>query len=262
MTRIAKIHRYSGYVMLLLGNFTVSSGIVNYFEFMLLGDSRKILGQVNLVTFFAFVIMFEAIYRLRNKYSRGKIVTPPVQAVDGASGKITSFSPEEIDKQVQAGKQLVVFDNLVLNLNGYERIHPGGKFTLTHNYGRDISKFFFGGYNLVQVKGLRPKHHSQSALDIVRTMVVGVIAGQESVQDQRFTISKKAMVNEGTATFTFQCEGASGDLNNSKVGLKPMTTNLKRWYNDPEMIGRHFLVFNDNSRRIKRQYTICSSIDS
>lgn len=40
-----------------------------------------------------------------------------------------------------------------------------------------------------------------------------------------------------------------------------MTSNLKRWYNNPEMIGRHFLVFNDNSRRIKRQYTICSSID-
>jgi len=46
---------------------------------------------------------------------------------------------------------------------------------LTHNYGRDISKFFFGGYNLVQVQGKKPKHHSQAALDIVRSLVVGVI---------------------------------------------------------------------------------------
>ena len=57
--------------------------------------------------------------------------------------------PSDVDECVKEGKQLVIFDNLVLNLNGYERIHPGGKFNLTHNYGRDISKFFFGGYNLV-----------------------------------------------------------------------------------------------------------------
>ena len=51
---------------------------------------------------------------------------------------------------VAQGHSLVLFDNLVLDLKGYERNHPGGKFNLVHNYGRDISKFFFGGYQLVQ----------------------------------------------------------------------------------------------------------------
>ena len=73
----------------------------------------------------------------------------------------------------------MIFDNLVLNLDGYERIHPGGKFNLTHNYGRDISKFFFGGYSLIQAKHKEPMKHSQAALDIVKTLVVGVIEGQE-----------------------------------------------------------------------------------
>ena len=40
----------------------------------------------------------------------------------------------------------MIFDNLVLDLNGYENIHPGGRFNLQHNIGRDISKFFYGGY--------------------------------------------------------------------------------------------------------------------
>lgn len=78
VTQIAKIHRYAGYFMLLLGSITVSTGIFNYFEFMLLQDSRKLLAQVNIVSFVALVIIFETIYRLRNNYSRGKIDTPKV----------------------------------------------------------------------------------------------------------------------------------------------------------------------------------------
>jgi len=112
------------------------------------------LGPLSMLSFVLLVIIFETIYRCRNKYSLGHIKTLEVD------GKVVSFTPEEIDNQVKAGKQLVIFDNLVLNLDGYYWRHPGGKFNLTHNYGRDISKFFFGGYNLVNVKGKRPTHHS------------------------------------------------------------------------------------------------------
>jgi len=66
-------------------------------------------------------------------------------------------------------------------LNGFERIHPGGKFNLMHNLGRDISKFFFGGYSLVNVAKRIPHHHSQAALDIVKTLVVGVIKDQDFI---------------------------------------------------------------------------------
>jgi len=103
------------------------------------------------------VIVFEAIYRLRNKYSKGWIQTP------GVAGKVQSFSPQQIDSEVEKGRKLVVFDNLVLKYDeDYIHMHPGGKFNLLHNVGRDISKFFFGGYNLVNVPGVtkRPHHHS------------------------------------------------------------------------------------------------------
>ena len=52
----------------------------------------------------------------------------------------------------------------------------------------------------------------------------------------------------GTETFTF-----------SSIDGEPVP-NLKHWYNDPGMIGRHFLVFNVASPRVKRHYTICSSM--
>ena len=152
---------------------------------------------------------------------------------------------------MKQGKQLVIFDNLVLNLNGYERVHPGGKFNLIHNLGRDVSKFFYGGYNLVNEKShTRPHHHTQPALDIVKTMIVGVIEGQTKVADESFKLSNKTEVNSDTSTFTFT--GVSG---------KPIN-NLKSWYNDPNMIGRHFLVYNAKNPRTKRQYTICSSMNA
>ena len=80
---------------------------------------------------------------------------------------------EQVAAMVAAGKKLVLLDNLVLDLNGFERVHPGGKFNLTHNLGRDISKFFYGGYQLVNEKGKSPHTHSQAALDILPRMVIG-----------------------------------------------------------------------------------------
>ena len=239
--RIAKIHRFSGYAMLLIGTVTASTGILHYFDDILMGDRRNVLSMVNLIVFVVLVASFEAIYRCRNKYAKGHIRT---------SAMLESFTCEQIDAAVKTGRKLVIFDNLVLDLNGYERNHPGGKFNLIHNLGRDISKFFFGGYNLVNVKGKHPKHHSQAALDIVKTMIVGVIEGQKEVADHLFKIVKRRAVTDNTCTFTFK------KIDGERV------TNLRRWYNDPRMIGRHFLVYGDQNRRVKRQYTICSAMGS
>ena len=246
VTRIAKIHRYSGYLMLFVGCISVSSGIGNYYGDKMQGDERKILAPINASSFCLLIVLFEAIYRIRNKFSLGHVKTPSKE-----SSSIKTYTAEELDSEVKAGKPLVVFDNLVLDVQGYERNHPGGKFVLTHNYGRDISKFFFGGYNLVQVPGLRPHHHSQAALDIVRTMIVGVIKGQYEVSDRQFRIAERKHLSDDTATFTFEAIDRAADP----------VYNLKRWYYDPAMIGRHFLVYSAAATRIKRQYTICSSMN-
>ena len=143
---------------------------------------------------------------------------------------------------------MVIFDNLVLDLNGYERLHPGGKFNLLHNLGKDISKFFYGGYNLVNEPGKKTQTHSMAALDIVQTLTVGTIEGQAQVQDEKFKIFAKQQVNRSTATFTFA----------SVAGKR--IDNFKSWYNNPQMLGRHFVVYSAQSPRVKRQYTICSSM--
>lgn len=87
--RVAKIHRYFGYVMLLLGNWGIMSGVGNYYQYKLFGlvEERNNWGFYSMFIFLTLVITFEVIYRLRNKYSKGQIQTPGVQ------GKIQSFTP-------------------------------------------------------------------------------------------------------------------------------------------------------------------------
>ena len=198
-----------------------------------------------MIVFCILVAILEAFFRIRNRYSMGLLKTPKVT---NSEGKIRTLTPAQIDQQVEEGKPLVIFDNLVLNLQGFVRHHPGGKFNLTHNLGRDISKFFFGGYKLINMPKTFPYTHSKAALDIVNTLVVGVIKGQESVTDELFRITNKSSVNQSTSTFTF-----------TSIDNEPVT-NLKEWYNDPSMIGCHFLVFSVRSPNVKRQYTVCSTM--
>lgn len=162
--------------MLFVGNAAIMTGVGHYFGDRLEGDERRVLGIFSFVVFCILVAIFEAIFRIRNTYSMGHVKTPT--KYDGKSLVLTS---KEVEKQISEGKSLVIFDNLVLDLNGFERLHPGGKFNLTHNLGRDISKFFFGGYSLVNIPKRMPHHHTQAALDIVKTLVIGVIKDQEFV---------------------------------------------------------------------------------
>ena len=55
---------------------------------------------------------------------------------------------EEFENLVKKGRKLVILDDMVLDVGQFIRHHPGGYFSLNHNIGRDVSKFFYGGYAL------------------------------------------------------------------------------------------------------------------
>ena len=58
------------------------------------------------------------------------------------SGK-PSITEKELDDRVKAGAKLVLLDDLVLDVSGFIAAHPGGKFLIEHNVGKDVSKFFY-----------------------------------------------------------------------------------------------------------------------
>lgn len=42
-----------------------------------------------------------------------------------------------------------MLENFIVNLSEWEVFHPGGKFVLQKNKGRDITKFWYGGYQMI-----------------------------------------------------------------------------------------------------------------
>lgn len=78
-----------------------------------------------------------------------------------------SMSIDEFHSWVKSGKNFVVIDNLILDTGSYSNVHPGGKFSIRHTVGRDISKYFYGGFSLLNPEvGRKPYQHSLKALSI------------------------------------------------------------------------------------------------
>lgn len=76
VTNAAKFHRYSGYVMLLIGNATAMSGIQHYYGEVVMDYDMAPLGLISLLIFIVLVFIFEFFYRLANHRSDMVIVTP------------------------------------------------------------------------------------------------------------------------------------------------------------------------------------------
>lgn len=67
---------------------------------------------------------------------------------------------------------MVVLDDMVLDVEKFQWQHPGGTFLISHNIGRDVSKFFYGGYSLEVGMLSKPYTHSNDARKIVNTLIV------------------------------------------------------------------------------------------
>ncbi len=74
-------------------------------------------------------------------------------------------------------KRLIVLDNKVLDFGEYDDFHPGGKFYLLKNIGRDISKFFYGSYKLVNDSTVKAENHSASAMALANSLTIGHLEG-------------------------------------------------------------------------------------
>ena len=60
-----------------------------------------------------------------------------------------------------------MLDDYVLDISTFLNEHPGGSFSLEHNIGRDISKFFHGAYALENIDQVPPHRHSNDARSVV-----------------------------------------------------------------------------------------------
>lgn len=150
-------HKLFGFFMILLSQFSVLSGGLKWAATY--PDSKPLV-IVHFIVFFLIVIVIEGIYQ---RFIRKE--NPFVELSN-------TISREDFKKRVAGGEQLVILDDLVLDVSRFKLSHPGGKFVLQYNIGRDVSKFFYGGYVLENGTGLKPHAHSNVARCIVNSLAV------------------------------------------------------------------------------------------
>ena len=97
-----------------------------------------------------------------------------------------------------------MLDDLVLDVSKFKREHPGGRFLIEYNRGRDISKFFYGGYVLETGNGQGPFAHS----NVARVIVNGLIVARIDAKASTFNAKIKAThnINSTTTAFTMRAE--------------------------------------------------------
>ena len=129
---------------------------------------------MNTLFFVALILLLEIRLRIINKRHNLELKL--------SSNKVlNSYNHQRIKESLTQGVNLVIIDNYVLDFQDFDLYHPGGKFVLRHNRGRDIAKFFYGSYKMIhEVSGSRHVH-SARAFRIASSMIIGHLENQESL---------------------------------------------------------------------------------
>ena len=174
------------------------------------------------------------------------------------------MTEEEFDKAILRGEKLWILDDMVLDLTDFMPNHPGGVFVLDQNIGRDISKFFYGGYQL-DGNGGKPGSsttayaHSNIARKIANQYAVAALARIQTPTGRYEIIPEQIhKMNNSTSTFVFgQVDTTS---NNDK---------FKMFSGDVTQIGKHFLFYSlgtngvpiiARNRVLRRHYTTTNAL--
>ena len=96
---------------------------------------------------------------------------------DSDEDEVPNITKAEFHERVyQKGEKLVILDEYVLDVSEFISKHPGGRFALEHSIGRDVSKYFYGGYSVDGNVGRdhpRAAHvHSNDARRIINELIV------------------------------------------------------------------------------------------
>lgn len=110
---------------------------------------------------------------------------------------------KEFLEHIKNGKQYVILDDMVLDIQSYKFGHPGGTFLIEHFIGQDISKFFYGGYQLENYTGKKTHHnHSAIAFHQVNRLIIAKL-NYEAPEFIGKIVAKEEVVRQQTFTYTF-----------------------------------------------------------
>lgn len=137
----------------------------------------------------------------------------------------------------------MIIDDLILDVSQFMSEHPGGRFLVEHSIGRDVSKYFYGGYVMENGVGLTPHRHSNVARSIVNKIVVGRLNDRAHTFTVR--VSATQVINHFSKVFIMRVEGPDPNWR------APESTDLSQF-------GRHYLLRSYSRSKVKRHYSVAS----
>jgi hypothetical protein len=193
-------HKYSAYFILIWGQQLIFSGMT---EFSKLANQKETF--LNLYYFHLgctclLFIICESVWK-QWKILNGSMVP---------HGKnIGFFSIEDYELAIRNGEAICTLDDLILDVSEYMKVHPAGMFVIDACIGRDMGKFFYGGYKMdqnedhedVQTTAYR---HSMSARLAVKSLVIGKLT--EDAPETECRVLKKVIIYKDIANFYIKAD--------------------------------------------------------
>ena len=145
----------------------------------------------------------------------------------------------------------MLVDDLVLDVSGFMEDHPGGRFSIEHNIGRDVSKFFYGAYSLESK--VDPHTHTNDARRILNELVVATLEMKSTTCLMKAESFEDANSTGTIKTITF----APVNLDNfSRISDQPCPIT------DLSQIGKHYLFKNTSHESTRGGGSALGEVDS
>lgn len=153
----------------------------------------------------------------------------------------------------------MLLDDMVLDIGDYIKRHSGGSFTLEANIGRDVSKYFYGGYALENIIPVKPHTHSNDARRLVDKFAIAYLKKEAPIAKMKIKEASGANRTGTAQTITFHQPNKT---------TQPVLANALL---DPRAMAMHYVVkstalqntwgasplgeFHEEKSGIKRHYT-------
>lgn len=250
--RLRDIHKYLSWLFIGVAIYGTASGINSY-------NSNRMqwyhLWIVSPVTFIVPLIIMEIMHQIYQR-KHVEFATP-----------LHYITEEEFYGITRRGKRhLLILDDLVLDCTDYAPYHPGGKFIIERTRGTDVSKFFYGGYNLEPLTNGLNYNHTNYAREACNSLIIGKI--KRNVEIYTTVIDDECDASEDKLIKTFKFKAASGSALGQNVARHYPITDTGRHYllqvktRDGKYEGniRHYTVSNVMA---KDQYeNMCAAMES
>jgi len=187
--RLRDLHKYLSWLMIFVAIFGCATGINSYNT----GRMQYYhLWIISPVAFLVPLIIMEAHHQV---YLRKHVqfVAP-----------LTTITEEEFYAITRKGRRhLVLLDDLVLDATDYAPYHPGGKFIIERTRGTDVSKFFYGGYNLEPLTNGINYTHTNYARVACNSLIIGKLIRTTNICKVKIDATFEASEDQLIKTFKF-----------------------------------------------------------